>query len=915
MTGKNTDHRLLNASVAACGFALMFCSAGASQAQTLTYNIRAEPLSQALRDYGQASGRQIIFTEDLVRGRTAPAVRGALTPEEAVSRLLEGSGLTTKISPAGAILIVRARSTSAMPVAPATSAQAQNASTPDPSPSSVDELVVTGTREHSQTVFSSLSPVSVYSAQTVNSTVTTNLGQTLAEISPGFSVKHLPLSGFDEFIQPLSQYHLSPDFTLILLNGKRFHNSGFIENDGNSAGSQAADLNMIPSFALGSVQLLTDGASAQYGSDAIAGVVNLMLNTKPGLDVFAQGSQRYAGDGRSGSFGVRAATALPGGGHLMGTVEYANDGATSRSVQRPDAIAFQAANPQLHLPNPVQHWGNPYTYTWRYAFDGAEPIGDVGEAYFFGTASNGYGIGDANWRNPTTNTAIYGANPALGAAPSIFPGFSLLSVYPAGFTPREGVRYTDGQVDVGLRDMRSDVFTWDLSASYGRNDTGLFLINSINASMGPASPLNFKLGHYIDSDLNLNADFNYRWRTGLLADPINIAFGAQRRTEVFQARVGDVASYEVGPGAVAGLAPASNADPGISPQQAVDKGETSYAGYVDIAVPITKQAKVEFAARDESYDLFGNTFNYKFAGAYQIIPDELQVHVSYSTGFKAPTPGQIFRTSTNQGLDSVTLQLVTSGTISPLNPLAAALGAKPLTPETSTDINGGVNWRTRFGLSGSIDLFQINVAKRLQVSPDFFLSPAEIAQLVASGVPDAGSFSSVNFYTNAFSTSTRGVNLTTTYVRHLGPGQLNLTGLFSYYDTRITSGSLSAATQQAAKIEYEKSAPDYNATVTGTYTIGKFMALSRVRYYGSWTDSSGNAAGVIFQSFPGVAFVDLELTYKITPHFSITTGAENVGDTYPARATFNANRGLLYSRNSPYDTNGGDYFVRLQAAF
>ncbi|WP_158915622.1 TonB-dependent siderophore receptor [Caulobacter sp. S45] len=806
-----------------------------------------------------------------------------------------------------------ATAASAMAVALATSAQAQDASTT--SSTAAGEVVVTGTREVGTTVFSSLSPVSVYSGQTLNSTISTNLGQTLAEISPGFDVKRLPAADGPEFIQPLSQYNLSPDFTLILLNGKRFHNSAYIEGSGNSSGSQSSDLNQIPSIALGSAQLLTDGASAQYGSDAIAGVVNLITNIKPGLDVFAQGSQYYAGDGTSGQFGLRAATALPGGGHLMVATEYSNDGLTSRTIQRPDAISFQAANPQLTLSNPVQRWGNPSTTSWKYAFDGAEPIGDFAEGYIFGTMSNGSGIADINWRNPTTNASVYGANPALGAAPNIFPGFNVNNIYPGGFTPREGTNYNDQQVDIGIRNMKSDVFTWDVSASYGHNDTGFFLDNSINASLGPASPLNFQLGHYMDTDFDLNADFNYRLKNNFTADPIDIAFGAQRRVETFEARSGDLASYEVGPGAAAGLAPGANGFPGINLQQAGTHSETSYAGYVDIAVPITKQAKIEFAARDESYDLFGNTFNYKIAGAYQFIPDQLQMHVSYNTGFKAPTPGQIFSTSTNQGLDSVTLQLVTSGRISPLNPLAQALGAKALTPETSTDINGGINWHTHFGLSGSVDLFQIDVANRLQTSPSFTLTPAEIAQLEASGVVGASAFSSVSFYTNAFSTATRGINLSSTYIRHLGPGSFNLTGLFSYYNTQVTSGSLSAATQDAARLEYEKSAPDYNATVTATYTVGKFSALGRMRYYGSWTDSSGNATGTLFESFPGVAFLDLELTYKVTPNLFIRTGAENIGDFYPAQATNQANRGLIYSRNSPYDTNGGDYFVRVQADF
>ncbi|MGC1303153.1 MAG: TonB-dependent receptor [Caulobacteraceae bacterium] len=822
-----------------------------------------------------------------------------------------------------------ASAASALVAALATGAHAQDASQApaiqtisDTSPpqanapsAAMSEIVVTGTREAGQTQFTALSPVSVYSQKTVTSTITTNLGQTLAEIAPGFDVKRLPAADGPEFIQPVSLDGLSPDFTLVLLNGKRFHNSGFIEGSGNSAASQSSDLNMIPSFALSSIQVLTDGASAQYGSDAIAGVVNLILNTKPGVDVFAQGSQYYAGDGTSGEFGLRAATALPGGGHLMVTTEYSNDGLTSRTVQRPDAVAFQAANPQLNLANPVQRWGNPATNSWKYAFDGAEPIGDVAEGYIFGTMSNGYGIADINWRNPTTNASVYGTNPALGVAPTIFPGFNLNNVYPGGFTPREGTEYNDQQVDIGLRHKNSDVFTWDVSASYGHNDTGLFLDNSINASLGPDSPHNFQLGHYMDTDFDLNADFDYRLRTNFLPDPINIAFGAERRVETFEARSGDLASYEVGPGAAAGLAPGANGFPGINLQQAGTHSETSYAGYLDIQVPVTKQAQIEFAARDESFDLFGNTFNYKVAGRYELLQDAVAMRVSYSTGFKAPTPGQIFSTNTNQSLDSVTLQQVTAGRISPENPLAQALGAKPLTPETSTDIDGGLVWKTHFGLSGSLDLYQIDVANRLLQSPSFTLTPGQVAQLEASGVAGASAFTSVSFYTNAFSTATRGINLTSNYARHLGPGDFNLNGNFAYYNTQITGGSLSAATQHAALVEYEKSAPDYNATVTATYTLGKITGLGRMRYYGSWTDSTGNTTGTIFQSFPGIAFLDLEVTYAVTDNLSVKVGAENVGNFYPAKATNQANRGLLYSRNSPYDTNGGDYVVRVQAHF
>lgn len=781
--------------------------------------------------------------------------------------------------------------------AQAQAAEAQGANT-------LNEVVVTGTRSTSQTQFTALSPVDVLPSKLIGTTATSNLDETLAQLVPSFDVKRLPASDGPEFIRPASLDNLTPDMTMVLLNGKRYHHTAFLGGNG----SQPSDLSQIPNFGVGHVELLRDGASAQYGSDAIAGVINIILNTRPGLDLYAQGSRYYAGDGNTGQIGGRWATDLMGDGHVMATVEYAAAGITSRTIQRPDAIAFQAANPGLKVPNPVQNWGNPDTDTLKGAFDAAKPLGDVAEAYAFGTLGSGYGIADINWRNPVANPTVF------NTAPAIFPGFNLLTVFPTGFTPREGIRYTDQQIDVGVRHKNSDVFTWDLSASYGHNDSDFFLNNSINASLGPASPFNFDLGHTLDTEYDLNADADYHLKTPWLADPLNVAFGAERREEVFQINAGDPASYAVGPGAVAGLAPASNGFPGNSPQQAGSWSQVSYAGYVDVQAPLTKKWTVELAGRDESFNDFGNTFNYKASTRYEITP-AIALRGSYSTGFKAPTPGQLNSTATTQSLDSKTLMLFTSGRLSPLNPVAQFFGAKPLTPEESKALTGGLVWRTDFGLNGSIDGYKIDIDKRFSQSPSFTLTPANLAALVASGVPGAASITNVSFYTNAFSTSTTGVDITLNYGRPVGPGRLDLSGAYSYTGTKVTGGSLTTAANLTNKIVFEQGQPDHNATFTANYTISKFVFMGRVRYYGPWTDSSGNATGEIFQSFPGVAFLDLAATYNVNSHFLVRVGAENAPNTYPAKATNQANRGLLYSRNSPYDTNGGNVYVRLEAHF
>jgi len=649
-------------------------------------------------------------------------------------------------------------------------------------------------------------------------------------------------------------------------------------------------------------------ASEPYSDDAIAGVINIILDDKPGFSAYGQGSRYYRGDGTQWQVGGRAGFALNGGGHLVVTGEYSDADPTSRTAQRPDAIAFQAANPSIKVPDPVQHWGNPSFEALKFAADAAVPIADGIELYGFGTYARTRGINDINWRNPKpgVNDNIFGKPNA-----PFFPGFDLRAIYPAGFAPREGIRANDGQAVAGLRGTGTSTFTWDLSGSYGTNDTQFILNNSINASLGPASPFNFNLGHQIQREFNLNADAVYRLDLAGLPQPVNIAFGAERRVETYKIVAGDPASYAVGPGAAAGLAAQSNGFPGFGPTQAGKWSQTDYAGYLDIQVPLTKAWTVEAALRDEHYDTFGNTFTYKFSTRYELAPG-IAIRGAYSTGFKAPSPGQLNSTSISQGLDTKTLQLFTTGRLSPINPVAQFFGGKPLEPEESKTATAGLVWRTDGGLSGSVDLYQIKVSKRFSLSQTFVVTPAIRQQLIALGVAGANDFTNVNFFTNDFDTRTRGVDFVISYNHRVGPGRLNATLAYSYTDTKVTSGSLAAAGSMMQRTIFEQGIPKHNASGTITYDIGKVTLTGRARYYGPWTDSSGNATGDIFQHFGGITFVDLSIGYQVTRQINMRLGAENIFDAYPDKALFQASRGLVYSRNSPYDTNGGNYYLRLE---
>ncbi|WP_241127711.1 TonB-dependent receptor [Novosphingobium terrae] len=855
-------------------------------AATQGFDIPAQPLSKALTLYGRQAGVQIFFPSARIAGITSAEVKGSMPRDTALRRLIAGSGLEIKSDDGKTVIL----------------GMGEGAPQPQTAAADSDDIIVTGTREQAQTTFTALSPIDTFSSKTINSTVSSQLHETLAQLVPGFQVKKQPASDGPEFIRPASLDGLSADMTLVMVNGKRFHRSAFLNN---STGAQAADLAQIPTFGIDRLEVLRDGASAQYGTDAIAGVINIILDTKPGFSAYAQGSQYYHGDGAQGQFGGRAGFALKGGGHVVLTAEYAHSDATSRTNQRPDAISFAAANPGLSVPNPVQRWGNPSTTSLKFSLDAAKPITDSIEAYAFGTYGNGHGWSDINWRNPSSNSNLYNTSAA-------YPGFNLNTVYPAGFTPSEGVRYTDLQAVGGIRSTSKGDFTWDLSGSYGANGTNFYLNNSINASLGADSPHDFYLGRQVQREFNLNADGVYRLSTPLFAKPINIAFGAERRVESYSIRQGDYASYAVGPAASYGLAAGASGFPGFTPSQSGTWDQTSYAGYVDVQVPLTSKWTAEAALRDESYTSFGNTFNYKLATRYELTP-AIAVRGSWSTGFKAPTPAQINSTSTSQGLDTTTLLLYTTGRLSPLNPVAQYFGGKALKPETSKTASFGSVWKTRFGLSGSVDLYQIDVDNRFSVSPTYTITSAIRQQLVAGGVAQAADYTSITFFTNDYNTRTRGVDLVLNYKHKVGPGQLDAGVAYSYTQTKVTRGTLATNTTQ--KILFEQGLPQHNATASIGYTLGKVSVLGRMRYYGAWTDSSGNATGDIFQRFGAITFFDASVSYAFTPKVSLRIGAENIFNKYPDQAIFQASRGLVYSRNAPYDTNGGNYYGRVEVKF
>jgi len=756
-----------------------------------------------------------------------------------------------------------------------------------------DTIVVTGTRDRGVTQFNALSPIDIVSGDAIDASISGDLSDTLAQLLPSFNVQRLPAADGQAFVRPATLRGLSADQTLVLVNGKRYHRSALL----GTRGAQAPDLATIPGLSIKRIEVLRDGASAQYGSDAIAGVINIILDDKPGMEAFGQFSQYYKGDGKEYQGGIQGGIALGDRGSLVFTGEYDHAEATSRTRQRPDAIAFQAANPTLSVPNPVQRWGQPDLETVRGSYNAHYEFSDAVELYSFGTAQEGEGVTDFNWRNPANTSSVYGAAAA-------FPGFSFKSIYPTGFTPRFGTQTSDLQAVGGLRGKPTDALSYDLSASWGRSLIDYRMTESLNASLGPASPTAFYIGRLGQREFNLNADFVYRLPVGG-AEPINIAFGGERRVETYSVTAGDAASYAIGAGAASGLAPNSNGFPGFSPLQAGEFGQTSYAGYVDLEWKPVDMLSFGAAGRYENFSRFGDTFTYKLSARFEPT-DGIALRGGYSTGFRAPTPGQLNTSNTSQGLDTTTLQIFNRGRLSPSDPIAIALGAKPLKPETSDTATLGLTFLSHFGLSATIDAYQIHVDNRFSESATFAV-PANVANPLR--------FTSVSYFTNDFNTRTRGVDVVLNYARHLGPGKATATIAYNYNNTKVTSGTSAAIANATQRRVFEERLPQHNATGSIGYELGPVSLLGRARYYGAWTDVSGNATGDQFQRFGSIVLFDLSAAYTFDDHFSVRVGAENIFNTYPAEATNQAVRGLIYSRNAPYDTDGGQYYVRLGMNF
>ena len=664
----------------------------------------------------------------------------------------------------------------------------------------VEELVVTGSRAQSRTVTDSPVPIDVISADEFAKQGGADLADLLRNVVPSYNVNTQPISDAGTVVRPPNMRGLAPDHALVLVNGKRRHRAAVIHWLGNGVadGAQGPDLAPIPAIALNRVEVLRDGASAQYGSDAIAGVLNFRLKDRSdGLSIETKVGSFQDGEGILGDgelFSIAGNLGLGNDNAWANlSLEYGNSGETIRSVQRNDAAGLLAAG-NTNVANPAQIWGQPFIrddlkFFANYGATLSENLDFYGHANYASKETEG----GFYFRNPHTRSGVFKGPVLEDGSPSLLVGdldgigqgsecapvpiidnkpdqdawlrirddpncFSFLKMFPGGFTPRFGGFTTDESILLGLKGFAAETLGWSLSASYGRHHADYFIFNTVNASMGPDTPTFFNPGDYIQTDVNLNFDITYP-----VSDQLFLAAGAERRNEAFEIVEGQIESYIIGqPLASQGFQPATNGFSGFSKVAAGRWDRTNTAVYVEADFEPIDPLVLSVALRSEDFSDFGSTTNYKGAANFALT-DELKLRGSYSTGFRAPTPGQqnAFNITTEFNFEKN--DLVNNGTV-PSTSRAVGLvlglegGGPALKSENSINLSGGVV--VNMGVvSATIDYFNITVEDRLTVSQDFALSDEQKQQLINEGLTSAAGLQEFRFFTNDFDSATNGIDL------------------------------------------------------------------------------------------------------------------------------------------------------------
>ncbi len=844
----------------------------------------------------------------------------------------------------------------------AAAAAAENAA-PSEAATELGEVIVTGTRRTDRTAAESSAPIDILSGSELAAQPTGNMLDTLSNLVPSFIVGQNSISDASSLVRSPSLRGLPGDEMLVMLNGKRMNRSALVQvyQGGETElafGSQGPDLASIPSIAVKSLEILRDGASAQYGSDAIAGVLNYQFKTdSTGAEITGRYGEYfpkgYSRDGGDGQIALNVGLPLGSQGFADFSMELAKNEQTVRNPTRPSAVAFAAAYPNLapdlpHYPGPVQQWGTPPSKSVKTFLNTGVRLDNNDEIYFFMNWAEIYTNESFNYRLPKTVTyqgTTYANHPAfnniyLDPCTAAYTGcpaggwiqdantFNFDSVYPAGFTPR-----FYGKVDqffgaVGYKGVNRWGMNFDISGSTATNSLAVSLQDSINPSLGPLSPTSFYDGKFQQGESNFNVDVSYPWAVSGLAKPISLAGGLEYRVENYKQLLGDAASYAAGPYASqqlytcvatlctpsgsASQSTASNGYGGISAP--VDASQASYAGYVDIEADVTSALTLGVAGRVENYASFGTTELGKFQVRFKVT-DWLALRGTASNGFHAPTPGQYSVETLSTTFIPGTTTQVQIGTYPVTSAIAKYYGAVNLKPEKSTNFSAGLVFTPMQDLLVTLDGYSIAVKDRIGISQTFAVTQADINKLAALAYVGAGG--TVQYFTNGFDTKTKGADLVGTYGFHIGDGRLDTSLAYNYNKTDVTKYDPNVISQSRI-IDIQHYAPNTRINLGVKYALGPFHTSLQENYYGTYRDQN---------DYPGQLFsakftTDIDFTYNIWENVTAGIGGKNIFNAMPdvvngvSPLTGGLGDGERYPRTGgPFGFNGAFWYAHIGAKF
>lgn len=745
-------------------------------------------------------------------------------------------------------------------------------------------------------------PVDILTPQQIATAGSSETNQIIQALAPSFNFPRPTITDGTDSVRPATLRGLGPDQVLVLINGKRRHNGALVHVNGSiGRGATGVDLNAIPASAIQRIEILRDGAAAQYGSDAIAGVINIVLKSGVNPTTLTAKVGRTSHDD-GGLFDVSASHGWKiGAGGLFATIEFRDRGETNRAGADPRDQIVAGDGGRNSVAQPNFHWGDADTTDLMSFFNAEFPVGaGTSSAYAFGGLSRRTGSHGGFFRRALQDT-------------------NWPQIFPQGYLPLIEPDIIDWSATAGLRGIRNGWF-WDASAQYGYNSFDFNVRDSLNVSLGPNdTQREFYSGSLVFDQLLTNVDVARQVDAGL-SGPLNVALGAEFRRETYQIIAGEPSSYIDGgfPNQFGGRAAlGAQVFPGFRPSNEVDTGRNSVATYADLEATVLPRVRLGLAGRYEHFTDFGNTADGKLTARLEAHPVFI-VRGSVSTGFRAPALAQSYFSAISTNFLAVGGQLVPFeiGTFPVSSPQARALGATDLKPEQSVHVSGGFVWTPIAPLEITADVYRVDIDDRIAISGNF--TGGAVTQLLAPfGATGA------RFFTNAIDTRTKGADLTAVYRTELGDGsRLRLSAAYNTTDNEIRriadtppqlTGLQSVLFDSIERRRIECGQPKNNYRFSGDWNRSRFGAVARLARYGGYCLVD---RAVVLQDFSPEWVTDIEATVQFGKAL-FGVGVQNLFDTFPdENVAANANLGIFpYPSSAPFGMNGRFIYSRLVLRF